>query len=127
MDELEYSKEWLVYAERDFSSAKYLLGHKPVPVEIICFLCQQTAEKCLKGFLVANKITPPKIHDLMELCDMCIAVDEKFKAILVNCLPLTKYAVQPRYPKQMDINDDDLQEAIKNAGVILEFMRPLFA
>ncbi|GHV89556.1 hypothetical protein AGMMS50268_00590 [Spirochaetia bacterium] len=45
MDNLEAAKEWLAYAENDFGSAEYLLGRRPLPLEVICFLCQQSAEK----------------------------------------------------------------------------------
>ncbi|MBN2050303.1 MAG: HEPN domain-containing protein [Spirochaetales bacterium] len=39
----------------------------PGPLEIICFHCQQAAEKALKAYLAYNEIRPPKTHDLDEL------------------------------------------------------------
>jgi hypothetical protein len=34
--------------------------------EIICFHCQQSAEKYLKAFLFSNDIEPDKTHNLVE-------------------------------------------------------------
>jgi HEPN domain-containing protein len=48
----EYALEWLTYAETDLNSAEFLLNLKPLPVEVICYHCQQSAEKCLKGNLL---------------------------------------------------------------------------
>jgi hypothetical protein len=35
MSKEEYALEWLRFAQMDLSSAEYLLGHRPLPVEII--------------------------------------------------------------------------------------------
>ena len=41
-----YVKEWLEYAKRDYESALHLFDNMvPAPLEIICFHCQQSAEK----------------------------------------------------------------------------------
>ena len=37
-------KEWLEFAAMDLDSAQFLLGMRPVPVEIICYHCEQAAE-----------------------------------------------------------------------------------
>ena len=34
-------KEWLEFAAMDLDSAQFLLGMRPVPVEIICYHCEQ--------------------------------------------------------------------------------------
>jgi HEPN domain-containing protein len=74
MDNRECALEWFRFADMDLGSAEFLLGKHPVPVEIICFHCQQSAEKYLKGILVLHGIQPPKIHDLQELCNLCKTV-----------------------------------------------------
>ena len=58
-------KEWLGFAAMDLDSAQFLLGMQPVPVEIICYHCEQAAEKLLKAVLVAADVEPPKTHDLI--------------------------------------------------------------
>lgn len=51
MDNLSRAQEWQNFAEMDLSTAEYLQGMRPIPVEIICYHCQQAAEKILKGYL----------------------------------------------------------------------------
>ena len=43
--ELEYVAEWFKYADMDFAAAEHMLTLHPQPLEIICFHCQQAAEK----------------------------------------------------------------------------------
>jgi HEPN domain-containing protein len=81
MDNCTRAQEWQRLAEMDLSSAEYLLNMHLVPVEIICYLCQQSAEKYLKGYLVLYGINPPKIHDLNELRKLCSNLSETFKDI----------------------------------------------
>ena len=53
-------KEWLEFAAMDLTPHSSLLGMRPVPVEIICYHCEQAAEKLLKAVLVAADVEPPK-------------------------------------------------------------------
>ena len=52
------SSEWLEMAEMDLGAAEYLLGMRPI--EIICYHCEQAAEKLLKGALIYLQIDPQK-------------------------------------------------------------------
>ena len=40
-----WSSEWLDFAYMDLSAAEHLLTMRPLPVEIICYHCEQAAEK----------------------------------------------------------------------------------
>jgi len=44
-------KEWYRFAMMDLNTANYLCGMYPKPIEIICYNCQQSAEKMLKDQL----------------------------------------------------------------------------
>ena len=66
MTDMERSKEWLDFAAMDLGAAEHLLTMYPVPLEIICYHCEQAAEKTLKGILVAFHMEPPKTHDLVQ-------------------------------------------------------------
>ena len=44
MDNRESAQEWQKLGEMDLNSAEYLLNMKPMPVEIICYLSQQSLE-----------------------------------------------------------------------------------
>ncbi|MBR4260568.1 MAG: HEPN domain-containing protein [Clostridia bacterium] len=58
-------KKWLQYSEDDSKIAQYLYNN--MTCEIICFHCQQAAEKLIKGLLVAKGISFAKKHDLLYL------------------------------------------------------------
>jgi HEPN domain-containing protein len=45
---------WRLKAEEDFTAASILAEHGG-PAATICFLCQQTAEKYLKGWFAGNR------------------------------------------------------------------------
>jgi hypothetical protein len=38
--------QWLEYAKYDYESARYLQSMRPVPLEVICYLCEQSTENC---------------------------------------------------------------------------------
>ena len=57
MKNSEIAHEWYKFAMMDWRSANDLNIHSyPKPLEIICYLSQQSAEKLLKGFLLATSI-----------------------------------------------------------------------
>ena len=118
MDSLAQPQEWQRLAAMDLKSAEHLLKMHPVPVEIICYLCQQSAEKYLKGFLVLHGMNPPKTHDLDELCKLCLPVSGAFADVADQCSDLTAYGVQPRYPMGVMLEEQDMQQALRSAGVV---------
>lgn len=109
-------------AELDFDSAKFLLNMHPKPLEIICYHCQQSAEKFLKGFIAYNGGTISKTHDLLILNKECCKYYEEFKEIQNECIDLTDYGVQLRYPFHLEINEHDVEEGLKNVNTIKEFV-----
>ena len=119
--ELEYIAEWFQFADMDYASAEYLQGMRPQPLEIICYHCQQSAEKNLKGYLIAKGVEPPKTHDLVDLSDMCSDIEERFGSIDKICGILTRYGVQPRYPQEIGITEHDTKKALENARQIRDF------
>lgn len=63
-------------------------------------------------------INPPKTHDLDELCKMCLRYYDQFKDVLDHCSDLTVYGVQPRYPMEMIIEEQDMKVALNSAKAI---------
>ena len=117
--ELEYVAEWLDYAKMDFITAEHLLTLRPLPLEIICYHCQQAAEKYLKGYLVFSGTgEPPKTHDLVLLKIDCMEADLRFDSISRACEVLTRYGIQPRYPNEMEITENDMRKALEYARQI---------
>ena len=122
----ELSREWLEMAKMDLNSAEFLLGMHPVPVEIICYHCEQSAEKLLKGVLVHFEIEPPKTHDLIQLCKLCCTVDPKFEQLSDACVELTPYGVQVRYPSNLELDETDMDCALKECRRIHDLVLPMF-
>ncbi|HCM24964.1 MAG TPA: hypothetical protein DIC34_00180 [Treponema sp.] len=50
----------MTFAQADLATARFLTDIRPEPIEIICFHCQQAAEKSIKAYLVHLDIRPPK-------------------------------------------------------------------
>jgi HEPN domain-containing protein len=126
MNNDEYAREWLQFAEMDLSSANHLLTHYPMPVEIICYLCQQSSEKNLKSLLVLNNIRPPRTHDLIELLILCKSIIADFSSILKQCNSLNKYSVAPRYPREIAVSESDARTALSFAQNVLNLVKSHF-
>jgi HEPN domain-containing protein len=123
MDRDEELKQWFSVADNDLKSAEYLatMSH-PRPEGIICFHCQQSAEKHLKGFLFKHDIEFPKIHDLIKLLELCENVDVRFGTILSKCNTLNRYSVISRYPDELEIMQEDTARALQYARDIRDFV-----
>ena len=123
MDNNEVVCEWVRFAETDFETAKYLFDKMiPKPLEIICYHCEQAAEKLLKAFLIANQVMPPKTHDLIRLCEMCEDIDTSFEEMASSCVSLTKYGIAPRYPYELNIMEGETEKALQGAQTIHLFI-----
>ena len=117
------TKEWLAYSKRDMDSANYLLQMKPIPLEIICFHCQQSAEKALKAFMVEHNIEVIKTHDLGILIEKCSQVSEEFKTLNTVASRLTDYAAQSRYPFAVEVEESDMKVALADTKTVWNFVQ----
>lgn len=89
--------EWCTKAENDFKAACDLGERKDDPLpDLVCYHCQQACEKYLKAFLISLSKSPPWVHDLDELLDLCAEYDQSFEKIRELTEPLTPYAVEYR-------------------------------
>jgi HEPN domain-containing protein len=124
MDRDKELKQWFSVADDDLKSAEYLATmHYPRPEGIICFHCQQSAEKYLKGFLFQNNVEFPKIHDLIKLLELCEEIDVRFSTILPKCNTLNRYSTISRYPGELEIVPEDTNSAIQYAKEIRDFVQ----
>lgn len=100
---------------------------RPKPLEIICYHCQQSAEKYLKAALVHFEKPIEKTHDLTflaELLQECVDVSDEFYRA---CASLTKYGVKARYPHQIVTSQTDANRAIADAKKIQAWVREALA
>jgi len=122
MSDSKLVHEWFKYSQNDLISARHLFSDLyPKQTEIACYLSQQCAEKALKGFLFFKDIEPPRIHNLVELCQLCMELNNKFSEVLDACSDLTPYGVSVRYPNELAVDDVMTQSAINKAQLIYDF------
>ena len=116
--------EWLRLAEMDLATAHHMFEtYHPKPLEIVCFHAQQAAEKMLKAFLVSHSIEPPKTHDMQVLCEMCVECDARINDVYEPAVLLSRYAVMPRYPAEIEILEHDAVSAIIHTDTVVEFIK----
>lgn len=92
-------EEWLEKAESDYRFA--CINLEDTADEFfaqICFHFQQSAEKYLKAYIVANDLPFKKIHDLVELMQTCTSKEKDFSSLKEECEFLTDYYIDTRYP-----------------------------
>jgi HEPN domain-containing protein len=105
---------WLVKAANDLRAAEIDLGAEPPLIEDALFHCQQAAEKALKAFLTFHNVTFRKTHNLEEIGEVCLTIDQSLKDMVDEAVPLTEYAWAFRYPGNILTADStEVQTALK--------------
>jgi len=98
---------WLNVAAKDLGNASFLFENRwPRPLELICFLCQQCVEKALKAYLVFQDEVPSRTHDVAFLCEKCVEYSDTFAPWVNACQQLISYAVNVRYPLNVEIEEE---------------------
>jgi HEPN domain-containing protein len=116
-------KDWYMLAGKDHSVALHLAATMhPIPTEIICYHCQQTVEKYLKGVLALNGEEPPYTHDLAELCKACEKYLPEFSEISQSCSIISQFGIQPRYDNAMNITEADMRSVLRYVDLIKIFL-----
>lgn len=115
--------EWIKKANDDELTGASILRHRDAPPNGVCFVSQQMAEKCLKAFLVARKKSFPKIHPTDALWEMCHELDETFDEIKKECVDITGFYVETRYPGDYpEFTWKDAEDAFVAANKIKDFV-----
>jgi len=122
MSEHDIVAQWAQKAAEDLGNAQFLYENRwPRPLELVCYLCQQSAEKALKAYIIHNGEMPPYTHDLGALNRLCSQFFANFSDILADCLDLYPYAAQTRYPSAIEITEEETHSALHKAKCILNF------
>lgn len=94
------TKEWYDMAVMDLGVARHLdETYRPKPLEIICYHCQQAAEKAIKALIIYydGEGGMPKLHDLSFLLNQIknkVCIEDKYYDYADI---LTPYGVSVRY------------------------------
>ncbi|MCL2194917.1 MAG: HEPN domain-containing protein [Oscillospiraceae bacterium] len=111
--------QWLAKATDDLNNAQYLYDNRwPRPLELICFLSQQCAEKSVKAYLISLGIEPPYTHDIVLLIELCRTHTPVFHVFSEAGKQLTPYAVRLRYPDEMEVDEPSTSYALNSAREI---------
>jgi len=115
------TKAWFQKVSLDLRSAEADAAAQPPILEDLLFHAQQAVEKALKGFLTWHQRPFGKTHDLRQLAKACCGLDATLEPVLMEAIPLTRYAWQFRYPGASPSPSlDDAQEALRVARKTVE-------
>ena len=118
------AQEWFKIADDDLLFAKAGLEESGL-ARNACFLCQQIAEKYLKGFLVSHGIKPERTHKLPDLRLECSKIDKDFKELKEVCKFLDQFYQPARYPNGVpfEFKRELGEKAIKSAEELISFIK----
>lgn len=120
--------DWIKYAESDLRVAEHLFNDLyPKELEIICYHCQQSAEKAVKALIIYYGYgeTMPKVHDIVFLLDQ-IKNKTNISEQIYDCAnDLSKYSTVSRYPNEMVSDEYQTKKALEQAKMILAWAKEL--
>lgn len=90
--------EWVRKAEDDRVAAKKCSRNATPLHDVVCFHCQQCAEKYLKGLLEELGLTIPKTHALDQLLSLLLPHHSSLRSLHRGLTFLSNFAVGVRYP-----------------------------
>ena len=91
--------EWVAKAEADYQGAVALQRRRNQPLpDLVCFHCQQCAEKYLQALLQEDGVSFPKTHVLTDLLSLVTSTHSTLSSIQPLLVILEDYAVKFRYP-----------------------------
>lgn len=112
--------EWVAKAEGDYAVATLAMRKRKDRKQIrdaICYHCQQSAEKYLKGRLVEAGVAFPHTHDLKRILTLALPLEPLWSALEPAAKFLTNCAVVFRYPGQT-ASERDAKSAVLNCKTI---------
>lgn len=119
-------QQWFLLARKDLRNAEFNWTHQNTNdcKELVAFLCQQCAEKSIKGLMQHHKIKIDKTHDLSKLSFELLKIYPDLDLLLNECVALSQYAVIIRYPDALDfdLKIENVESALKISTEIYKVM-----
>ena len=116
------TSRWVRKAEADLEGANDLAQAARPYHDLICFHCQQSAEKYLKAFLIERGLSFPKTHRLEDLLLLLLPHDASLQKLRRTLVSLTRYAVDYRYPDE-NATKREAAAALRQARKVREQIR----
>lgn len=96
---LRAADPWLAQSAADLADAEALAERGRHA--LACFLCQQSAEKAVAGYLFARGAEQVWGHALADVCEDAKAIDPSFDVIKTVAILLDKHYLASRYPSAL--------------------------
>lgn len=122
--DVDTARGWLAKAENDLAAARLLLNENG-PYDVACFLCQQTVERYMKGFLCYHNRNFPFTHDLSALAQLVFQTDPNLDLRQPGVAALTRYAVELRYSLDFSPDHQEATDAVNLADQVRADIRAL--
>ena len=122
-EETQLITDWLRLAQENLQVATSTITAEYAPYHTVCFLCQNSAERYLKAYLIYQGWELKKTHDLNELLLFCVEYNNKLETLRDDCEILNEYITSARYPGDLpfdNFDEEQAQEAITSANRISE-------
>jgi HEPN domain-containing protein len=122
-DPVDEGRRWLAQAELDLDDARY--NRDGGRHSLVCFLCQQAAEKALKAFLILREEEDIWGHSVGDLAERAAELDGGFAALAADGRSLDVFYIPTRYPNGLPgglparaFGPEDSERALDKAGRI---------
>jgi HEPN domain-containing protein len=112
---VDAAKILAVKAEEDWTVAEVCLRER-LPVSVLCFHCQQAAEKLLKAYLTLLDMDFPWTHDLQPLLRLAGLSASHLDAFREPLEGFSGYAVRLRYDVDVSLSREEAAAAFETVG-----------
>jgi HEPN domain-containing protein len=113
---IDFIKEWIYEANNDLGLAEFVIDNDGKYYDLVCFHCQQAAEKYLKAYIIYLRLHYEKVHDLKYLLNVIEKKREVPKELKRYADLLNEYTIDSRYPDYWhDPTLEETKECIKAA------------
>ncbi len=125
----EDAVRWLLQAESDLETARYLKQGRRH--DAACFHAQQAGEKALKAFLLAHGVVPPPPHSMVRLLESCASIRRSLRGLDEAARQLDWFYTASRYPNNLPLPEypaihftrKDSAKAIRWAETLVKTIR----
>jgi HEPN domain-containing protein len=112
--ELFFMDNYLYHAKKDISGIQCLTTNIEEHTELICFLCQQAAEKLIKHVILDKGNKPSHTHDLIKLLEESSQYLDITRDLKNACMQLTPMATMTRYTSGKEIDKGTAIQSIRS-------------
>ena len=124
---IDFIREWVYEGNNDLGLAEFVIENNGKYYDLVCFHCQQAAEKYLKAYIIYLQLYYRKVHDLTYLLNVIKRKKEIPKKLIKKAEMLEEYAIDSRYPDHWhDPTLNETEECIEAAKMFKEFIKPVF-